>query len=235
MPYPFAHPAAILPLARPMGRFAVPSALAIGSLAPDFWYLAPGLARDDGHSIAGLFWFCIPAGLLAYLAFHLLLKQPLAALLPLALSSRLAPLLAKGLPEAGPPAVLGSLVAGAVTHLAWDGLTHERWVVNGFQLLQHASTLLGSVALAAWLWRWLRRAPPQPLPAGIPLPLAARAGVLLVLIALSASWALARAEALFLPASVDEWRDALRTTGMAAAQGLALSSIGYAMLWKLLR
>ena len=80
MPYPFAHPAAILPLAGPMGRFAAPSALAIGSVAPDLWYLVPGLARDDSHSLAGLFWFCLPAGALAYLAFHLLLKQPLLAL-----------------------------------------------------------------------------------------------------------------------------------------------------------
>jgi hypothetical protein len=233
MPYPFAHPAAILPLAGPMGRFAAPSALAIGSVAPDLWYLVPGLARDDSHSLAGLFWFCLPAGALAYLAFHLLLKQPLLALLPCCLSSRLAAIASA--PRARWPAVLASLLAGAFTHFAWDGLTHDRYVVSGFQVLQHASTLLGTAVLAAWLWRWYRRTPAAPLPPGfLPAPLA-RAGIVGLLIVLSAGWALAGAETLYLPVTVEELRDVLRTTGMAAVQALALSSIGYAMLWKLLR
>jgi hypothetical protein len=235
MPYPFAHPAAILPLARPMGRLAVPSALAIGSVAPDLWYLAPALAREHSHSLAGLFLFCLPAGLLAYAVFHLLLKQPLLALLPASVASRLVARAAPGLPDARPPAVLVSLAAGAATHLAWDALTHERWVVNGFQVLQHASTLLGSALLAAWLWRWLRRAPVRPLPPGLAPRPWTRLRVWLVLIALSAGWAALRSETLALPASVDDLRDTLRTTGMAAVQALALSSIGYAMLWKLLR
>jgi hypothetical protein len=235
VPYPFAHPAAILPLVRPMGRLAVPSALVIGSLAPDLWYLAPGLARDDSHSVAGLFWFCVPAGLLAYLAFHLLMKQPLLALLPTAISSRLARLAWPALPDADGAKVIVSLLAGAATHVAWDGLTHERWVVNGFQLLQHASTLLGSVALAGWLWRWFRRAPAQPLPPGSHLPPWTRLSVLLLLAASSAGWALAQTKGLSLPESVDELRGALRAAALAAAQGLALSSIGYAVAWKLLR
>ena len=79
MPYPFAHPAAVLPLARPMGRFAVPSALAIGSVVPDLWYFVPFADRADSHSLAALFWFCLPAGLAAYALFHLLLKQPLTS------------------------------------------------------------------------------------------------------------------------------------------------------------
>jgi hypothetical protein len=233
MPYPFAHPAAILPLAGPMGRFAVPSALAIGSVAPDLWYLVPGLARDGSHSLAGLLWFCLPAGALAYLAFHLLLKQPLLALLPRCLSSRLAAIVSA--PPARWPAVLASLLAGAFTHFAWDGLTHDRYVMNGFQVLQHASTLLGTAVLAAWLWRWYRRTPAAPLPPGfLPTPLA-RAGILGLLILLSAGWALAGAQTLSLPGTVEELRDMLRTTGMAAVQAFALSSIGYAMLWKLLR
>lgn len=233
MPYPFAHPAAILPLAGPMGRFAVPSALAIGSVAPDLWYLVPGLARDHSHGLAGLFWFCVPAGLLAYLAFHLLLKQPLLALLPYCLSSRLAAIASA--PRARWPAVLASLLAGAFTHFAWDGLTHDRYVVNGVQVLQHASTLLGTALLAGWLWRWFRRAPAGRLPPGFPLRPWARFCLAAVLVALSLGWALAGAPELSLPRSPDELRDMLRTTGMAAVQAFVLSSIGYAMLWKLLR
>lgn len=235
MPYPFAHPAAILPLAGALGRTAVPSALALGSMIPDAWYLVPLLDRDHGHSLAGLFSFCLPAGLAAYLAFHLVLKQPLLALLPGPVSSRLVAYARPGLPQAGWLAVLASLLAGALTHFAWDALTHERLVVHGFQVLQHASTLLGTAILAAWLVRWFRRTPARELPAELRLSPRLRRAMLGLLIVLSAGWALAGAGSLELPQSVDEWRDALRTTGMAGVQALALSTIGYAMLWKLLR
>src|SRR5262245_39207676 len=120
MPYPFAHPAAVLPLPRLMGRLAVPSALVIGSLSPDLWYLAPPLAREDNHGAAALLWFCLPAGLALYALFHLLLKQPLIALL----SPRLAAFTPAGLPAAPWRAVVVSLLAGALTHFAWDAATH---------------------------------------------------------------------------------------------------------------
>ncbi|HEX2199303.1 MAG TPA: DUF4184 family protein, partial [Burkholderiales bacterium] len=141
----------------------------------------------------------------------------------------------RGLPAVGWAAVLASLGAGAATHLAWDALTHERFVVHGFQLLQHASTVLGSAILFAWLARWWRRTPPRELPARLRLAPRLRGGLLVLLIVASAGWALAGAQSLELPRTVDAWRDALRTTGMAAAQALALSTIGYAMLWRLLR
>ena len=151
MPYPFAHPAAVLPLPRIMGRFAAPSALAIGSIAPDLWYFAPLVHREDSHSIGGLFWFCLPAGLTAYLFFHLVLKQPLIALL----SPRLGSFSHPGVPPAPWYAVVVSLLAGSLTHLAWDALTH----LDGHRWLQHASTIAGTAILAWWSWRKLRGAP----------------------------------------------------------------------------
>ncbi len=234
MPYPFAHPAAILPLVRPMGRFAVPSALAIGSVIPDAWYIVPLLARDDTHALGNLVGFCLPAGLLAYLAFHLLLKQPLLALLPEAIAMRLAGATAEGLPAAPWRAVLASLLAGAATHLAWDALTHGRLVMHGFQVLQHASTAAGTAVLLWWLWRWLRRAPAGCLPTRGVLPRSARGAILVAFITLSVGWAMA-GEAPGVPRSAEELRYVLRTAGVAAAQALALSTIGYAMLWRVLR
>ena len=35
MPFTFAHPAAVVPLLRPLGRYGVLSALVIGSIVPD--------------------------------------------------------------------------------------------------------------------------------------------------------------------------------------------------------
>ena len=63
-----------------LGARAVPSALAIGAMIPDAWYIVPLLERDHGHELPGALLFCIPAGLLAYMAFHLIFKQPLLAL-----------------------------------------------------------------------------------------------------------------------------------------------------------
>jgi hypothetical protein len=159
MPYPIAHPAAVLPLARLMGRFAVPSALAIGSIAPDLWYLVPSLERDDSHSLAGLAWFCVPVGLLVYLVFHLFLKQPLIALL----SARLRAFTPARLPDAPWITVLVSLVAGALTHLGWDELTHSYdGLFPRFNWLQHGSTVLGSAVLLWWATQKLREVPPAP-------------------------------------------------------------------------
>ena len=235
MPYPFAHPAAILPLARPMGRFAVPSALVIGSIIPDGWYLVPFLARDGSHSLGGLFGFCLPAGLLVYLAFHLLLKEPLLALLPRSVACRLAGALVERLPRVPWQAVIASLLAGSSTHLAWDAFTHERWIVNGFQVLQHASTLVGAAVLVAWLWRWLRSTPASPLPPACLLSSPARTLIVAFFVGLSVAWALAASEPTGLPRSTAEMRGALRAAGAAAAQAFVMSAIGYAMLWKLLR
>ena len=159
MPYPFAHPVAVLPLARPMGRFAVPSALAIGSVAPDLWHLAPFVSRADSHSPAALLWFCLPAGLLAYVLFHLLLKQPLIALL----GPRLGAFACKGLPRAPWYAVVASLLAGALTHVIWDAVTHTNdHTMQDPNWFQHASTVLGSAVLGWWIWLRVRRVPPLP-------------------------------------------------------------------------
>ena len=235
MPYPFAHPAAILPLVGPMGRFAVPSALAIGAMAPDLWYLVPPLGRSHSHSWTGLVAFCLPAGILAYLVFHLLLKQPLIALLPPSISRRLVGVTAERLPRAPWAAVLTSLLVGAATHVLWDAATHERFTMHGVQVLQHASTLLGTAVLAAWLWRWLREAAPHDLPPDHVLPPLVRGCIVVLLLGVSAAWMWRIAEDIGVPQQLDEWRYAMRTAGLAGVQALALSSIGYAVIWKVLR
>jgi Domain of unknown function (DUF4184) len=172
VPYALAHPAAVVPLAKLLGRNAVPSALAIGSMIPDAWYLVPMLGRGDTHDALGVLWFCLPAGLIAYAAFHMIFKQPMLALLPRNLAVRLAAWTTPGLPPVAWLPVLVSLLAGIATHLIWDGFTHEGHFavletrlaggVRVHQVLQHASTLLGSAFLAWWLWRKLRAAQPRP-------------------------------------------------------------------------
>src|SRR5688572_7867019 len=142
MPYPFAHPADLLPLAPLLGRHSVPSALVIGSIAPDLWQLLPFGSRPLRHSGSGLFLFCLPVGLAVYLAFHLLLKNACMALLPPALAGRVRGLAVTGLPAVPWLAVLASLVVGALTHVLWDGLSRDHDAqAHSIYWLQHASTL----------------------------------------------------------------------------------------------
>ena len=222
MPYPFAHPAAVLPLLPVLGRLAVPSALVIGSMVPDAWYLVPGLQRADSHGASGLVFFCLPFGLVAYLLFQLLLREPLVALLPRAVASKIP------FAPAPPPwaAVCVSLLAGAITHIGWDLVAHAV-VYRGVTVLQHASTAFGTLLLAWWCARWLRRAPVSA-PRRKTAPAAWRA-VFALAVAGCAGWVIAEA----LAGGAQDLRLSLR---MAAAEGLRVLGAGlvvYCAAWKL--
>ena len=70
MPFPTAHPAAVLPLRRYCPRLFNFPALIIGSLVPDLGYPLARFYRqfgDTSHTFYGSFVFCLPAGLLATL------------------------------------------------------------------------------------------------------------------------------------------------------------------------
>ncbi len=248
MPYPFAHPAAVLPLIGPMGRRAVPSALVIGSIVPDLWYFVPLATREASHSAAGLPLFCLPVGVLLYVVFHVLLKQPLVALLP----ARIAPLAAQRLPPHPWHAVLACLLIGSVTHHAWDSFTHEEGFVvealpalrvqlfalgaypfHVFQVLQHASTLLGTAFVCWWTWRAYNRLPPAAADTAL-FPVRTRFWIIAALVAASAGWALAEAP---LPVLSDlvELRRALRSAGVAGAEALGVGVLAYCALMTWLR
>ena len=223
MPYPFAHPAAVLPLARLMGRCAVPSALAIGSITPDLWYFVPFAERSDSHSMIGLALFCVPVGLLVYALYHLLLKQPLIALL----SPRLGAFTPARLPHASWLAVLVSLVAGALTHLGWDDLTHSYdEVFPRFNWLQHGSTLLGSAVLLWWGLRKLREAPPAAQVLSLRMRACTIAGLL-------GTAAIAAFHAAQLPSNdLVALRHFARSTGFAAVEALGVALFIYCLAFQ---
>lgn len=254
MPFTFAHPAAAAPLQRPLGRYGVLSALVIGSMSPDFSYFLPlGVRRLDTHSFTGLVLFCLPAALAVYVAWHVLLKGPLLALLPRALLGRLDEHARnyRSLPSRPWSAVLVSLLVGAVTHLVWDAFTHPDTLVTRnvaflrlalystgpyeitvYNALQLASTAAGLALLGWWCLRWLRRATPQP--AALPVCLSPRRQCRVV------------ASALAVIAGVAVWAGsheahglhgvaALRTFGdgaiFGALQAFTLSLVLYAAAW----
>lgn len=216
-----------------MGRFAVPSALVIGSIAPDLWYFVPLASREESHGLAGVFWFCLPLGLVAYALFHLLLKHPLIALLPRALSCRLGSFTTPALPAVPWHAVIVSLLAGALTHLVWDALTHSNdHAIHGHNWLQHASTALGSVVLAWWIWHRLRRAPMTEVTVG--LSAFARICTVAALVAAMALSGWSSLDGAQLPATdFDATIRLLRAAGIAGLEGLSLAALVYCVFWRL--
>jgi hypothetical protein len=154
-------------------------------MLPDFAFFIPlGVTRMGSHSLAGIFWFCLPLGLAAYLIFHLFLKYPLVSLLPDPISRRLSQALGTTrLPNVPWLAVIASLTVGALTHLAWDSFTHagalgveaipflrmEVFVIDTYhgyvyKLIQYFSSGLGLLILGIWCILWFRKTPPSPEP-----------------------------------------------------------------------
>lgn len=181
MPFTLAHPAAVLPFRRFGARYTSLSALVLGSMMPDLGYFfALRVPAALTHSVAGIFLFCLPAGLLAYVLFHAILRRPMIALAPDAVSGRM------NVTNPWFPRTAGSLLAivlsiviGAATHLGWDAFTHAHTAVTRnvellralvgpvagpqvrvFKVLQYFSGVLGLAILAASAAKWMRLTPP---------------------------------------------------------------------------
>jgi hypothetical protein len=178
VPFTPSHMAAALPFLRtPL----VPAAVALGAMAPDFPYYVPRqieIPRDLTHSLLGLVTIDPAMALVAVAVWWFVLREPVVELLPASLRERIPP----RDPAAWRQGRASTLVAvvllllsalvGNATHLLWDSFTHPGWVVDHLPLLQrrigplavdkwlqHASTVLGLVALAVWAVLRLRRAP----------------------------------------------------------------------------
>ncbi len=177
MPFTLAHPAAAIPLKNLLGKYGILSALIIGSLTPDFIYFLPlPFSRIQTHSLLALIWFCLPAGIIAWLLFQHILKRPLIALLPDSFQKRLAFSENVHYSSLKISGIILSLLIGAATHLLWDSFTHadspivqnspvlnflifeimgyKVWV---YKLLQHGSTFLGIALIIYWIWNWYRK------------------------------------------------------------------------------
>jgi hypothetical protein len=187
MPFTISHAAAVLPFSRALGRWRVLSALVIGSMIPDFGYFMPyRLPRVETHSAASLLTFSLPLGLAFYWVFQRWIKKPMREVLPdgayLASQSH-APIADIASPRQWAIAAAGVLI-GAITHLIWDGFTHEgargvrmlpeidEWVVDvgghalaGPRFLEDFSSLLGLVLVGWFIWRFLRTRAPADRPA----------------------------------------------------------------------
>jgi hypothetical protein len=159
----------------------IPSALVVGTLAPDFQYfLTLGRHGAFGHKPLGALLLTLPLALVVLWLFHRFVKVPFALALPTSIEERLIPYLEKfrfsGLSRFA--LIVFSILLGIATHLVWDSFTHEsmwlyrHWsflrgksdvpvlgLIRTCTLLQHCSTLVGMALLTVWFWRWYRAAP----------------------------------------------------------------------------
>jgi hypothetical protein len=200
---------AVIPLrSRRAGLLLSP--LAVGSMAPDFEYvLRQSQVHGIGHTLQGVALFCVPVGLGALWLFHRFLKHPLIALLPHRYHRAAAELAAPFpiWPVGRLAAICGAIALGALTHLAWDSITHSYgWTVahigalnasvvaiggvdvRVYKVLQHASSIAGLGLLLFWSVRWFGARADPTVP---PEPATARAArvrmLVLLLAAMSAS------------------------------------------------
>jgi hypothetical protein len=143
MPYPLAHPAAILPFRRYCPRYFSFPALVIGSLTPDIGYCFGQLHVDwfSHRFLAGAFGFCLPVGLLLLLVFYAI-RSPVASILPARYRPAFLPLCRH--PAGSPLAIVVSLLIGAWTHQFLDSITHrDGWVVEQLPMLQSSLPWVG--------------------------------------------------------------------------------------------
>ena len=186
MPFTGSHPAAVLPLF----RLGLPSALVIGSMAPDLPYYLPIPVHSElTHSATGIVGVDLLFGLLSFAIWRLLVEPLAIAVAPVGLRRRL--------PEPPPPrswrwqpgdlrrglVLVFSLLAGATTHVLWDEFTHVgrfgyrhlSWLADlhgplaGYRWAQYGSGVFGLLVLGLAVIHWWRTAPVADSPrAGLP-------------------------------------------------------------------
>jgi Domain of unknown function (DUF4184) len=178
MPFTVSHIASVLPFHKRLRRLGLISAAAIGAMAPDLDLILPiRLTRAQTHGHLALLTFCLPVGLAAWTLFQALIKPALLEVVPDRVYARLCA-------EHLGPRLRGfktwlyaasAVLFGALTHIIWDGFTHEdgrgvrmlpllgergpelggsSWHL--YRWLQHGSSVIGMAAVVMALWLWVR-------------------------------------------------------------------------------
>ncbi|QLE00326.1 DUF4184 family protein [Galbibacter sp. BG1] len=175
MPFTFSHPAIVLPLNYLPKKWFSLTGLVIGSITPDFeYFLRMRIESNYSHTIAGIFWFDLPLGLLLAFIFHQIVRDSLLDNLPIVLKSRFFRFKKFNWINSFKRnwfAIIISILIGAVSHIFWDSFTHHNGyfvqkipiLLNSIEILgkpiyilkilQHSSTLVGGCIIALVIYR----------------------------------------------------------------------------------
>jgi hypothetical protein len=173
MPFPLAHPAAVLPLRGKVASSLNFPALVIGSLVPDAAYVFRGEEISTfSHQVLGGIAFGLPPGLLMLAALYFF-RVTVVEMLPDSGRRLLLTLCHRPI---GPVwLAAASLIIGIWTHVLWDSFTHnDGWIVGHLSILRapvftfagrtarvcHVLWYASSFAGIAWIviafekWKW---------------------------------------------------------------------------------
>lgn len=173
MPFTFSHPAIVLPAAVIPKKYFSWTGLIIGSMTPDFeYFIRMNALSEYSHKLSGVLWFDLPLGLLLAFIFHEIVRDSLIFNLPKIFRERLTNysnfnwntyFRRKWF------IVILSMLAGSLSHILWDGFTHEggyfvkhvallqsRFHLLGFNFevyffLQYLCSLIGGIAIIAYI------------------------------------------------------------------------------------
>lgn len=145
MPLTFSHPAFVLPLTK-YNRWISTSGLLIGSMSPDFeYFFRLKFYAGFGHTVPGIFYFCLPVSLILVYIFQKYIRQPLIKNSPYAFQryfktkKAFSGFTVKNLSRIGV-----SIVLGAASHISFDHLTHNYgYYVVRFPFLRASASFLG--------------------------------------------------------------------------------------------
>jgi hypothetical protein len=175
MPFTFSHPAIVLPLYYAPKRWISLTGLIIGSLTPDFeYFIRMNVDSFYSHSVAGIFYFDLPIGILLAFLFHQIIRDSLYDNMPGFIKSRVAVFKEfhwNWYFRKNWLVVIISVIIGAASHLFWDSFTHETGIfvrlipaLQGtmsffgntlpvFVFMQYFWTVIGGIIIAIVLFR----------------------------------------------------------------------------------
>lgn len=176
MPFTFAHPAIVLPLAKLPKQWISTSGLIIGSMSPDFeYFLRMKTSSEHSHTIAGTFYFSLPVSLVVAFIFHHLVRNQLIDHLPYELYTRFQRFKAFNWTEHVRKhfmVVVISFIIGALSHIFWDSFTFGEgyfarlfyldhlsvYDYPAFRIVQHGGTVVGFIYMA-WVILKMEKTP----------------------------------------------------------------------------
>ena len=149
MPFTASHIVAILPIKKNSRSYFSITGLIIGSMVPDFeFFLRMTLLGYYGHRLTGIFLFDLPVGLLLFWVFRAIIRKPVIEHLPGYWYNRLTlndadvkqPIFSKSV-----KVVIISIFVGIMTHLLWDGFSHdeENYLARFLKFLLIEVTFMG--------------------------------------------------------------------------------------------